>query len=75
MNAYELILGIVTLVFSAIITPLMIYYLNKKSNEKVDVVEKKLDANHEQQNGNLTKLLETTKELATANEKAKHKKV
>lgn len=43
-----------------------------KMKAKVETVDKKLDANHEQQNGNLTKLLETTKELATANEKAKH---
>lgn len=40
--------------------------------EKVEIVEKKLDDNHKQQNGNLTKLLETTTQLATAKEKAKH---
>lgn len=43
-----------------------------ETTSKVNTVEKKLDENHKQQNGNLTKLLETTKQLATATEKAKH---
>lgn len=73
MNVYELILGIVTLIFSAIITPVMIYILNKKSNAKVDTVEKKLDANFEQANGHFSKLLEMKKAEGKAEEKAKHK--
>lgn len=77
MNVYELILGVVTLIFSGIITPVIIYILHKKSNAKVDTVEKKLDANFEQANGHFTKLLDTTAKLAKvegkAEEKAKHK--
>ena len=65
-------------IVSIVVTALMLVYVarsNKKMNtveSKVDVVEKKLDENHKQQNGNLTKLLETTKELATLTEKSKH---
>lgn len=43
-----------------------------EAKEKMDVVEKKLDENHKLNNGNLTKLLETTEKLATAQEKSKH---
>lgn len=42
------------------------------ADKKIDIVEKKLDENHKQQNGNLTKLLKTTEDLATAKEKAKN---
>lgn len=45
-----------------------------KMNKKVDTVDRKLDDNHKQQNGNLDKLLKTTEQLAIANEKAKHKR-
>lgn len=75
MNTNELILAIVTLFFSAVVTPLVILYVNNKTNKKVAVIETKLDENHKQQNGNLTKLLKTTADLATANEKAKQEAI
>jgi septal ring factor EnvC (AmiA/AmiB activator) len=42
-------------------------------DQKVAIVETKLDESHKQMNGNLTKLLQTTTDLATEKEKAKHK--
>lgn len=44
-----------------------------EAKEKMNVVEKKLDENHKQMNGNLDKLVKTTADLATAKEKAKNK--
>lgn len=76
-NTKDVLLAVIEII-SAIVTALMIVYVarsNKKIdsvNTKVDVVEKKLDENHTQQNGNLNKLLETTKQLATAQEKARN---
>lgn len=44
-----------------------------EAKEKMNVVEKKLDENHKQMNGNLDKLVKTTADLATAKEKAKNR--
>lgn len=71
-----LILGLSTLIAATVITPVLAYLIKRsesKITKKVDVIESKLDENHKQQNGNLTKLLETTSQLATAKEKAKNK--
>lgn len=74
MTTNELILGIVTLFFTAVVTPLMIYFLNKKQSAKVDVVEKKLDENFKQANGHFTKLLEAKSKLAKEEGKQEEKK-
>lgn len=63
--AISIVTGVVSIVT-------LIIQLKMKS--KVDTVDRKLDENHKQQNGNLDKLLKTTEQLATANEKAKHTK-
>lgn len=74
-------MAIIALV-SAVVTPLVLVYVTRKQNEKidanqvqitgkVDVVEKKLDDNHRLTNGHMTTLLQTTKDLATANEKVR----
>lgn len=71
------VLNSVLNIISIVVTALMLVYVaksNKKMNAvevKVDVVEKKLDENHKLNNGNLTKLLETTEKLATAQERAR----
>lgn len=57
-----LILGLSTLIAATVITPVLAYLIKRsesKITKKVDVIESKLDENHKQQNGNLTKLLET----------------
>lgn len=71
-------LAIISGIFS-IITLIVTHLINRSTRRHMDtvkdqvvVVEKKLDENHKQQNGNLTKLLETTRDLATAKEKEKH---
>lgn len=80
-NTTKVIMAIIALV-SAVVTPLVLVYVTRKQNEKidanqvqitskVDIVEKKLDENHQLTNGHMTKLLETTAELATANEKVR----
>lgn len=80
-NTTKVIMAIIALV-SAVVTPLVLVYVTRKQNEKidanqvqitgkVDVVEKKLDDNHRLTNGHMTTLLQTTKDLATANEKVR----
>ena len=76
-----LILGIVIPVITAVSAWVTIWLNGRvaaklksqivETNLKLNTVESKLDENHRQQNGNLTKLLETTKELATAKERAR----
>lgn len=73
MNTNELILGIATLFFSAIVTPLMIYIVNRMQSKKVDTVERKLDENFKQANGHFTKLLRTTNKLAKEEGKQEEK--
>lgn len=71
-NVKEVVMAIIALI-SAVVTPLVVVIATKMQNKKIDTIETKLDENHKQQNGNLTKLLETTSQLATAKEKAKNK--
>lgn len=54
------------------IVSIITLYIQLRMKAKVETVDKKLDENHKQQNGNLDKLLKATEQLATANEKAKH---
>jgi len=56
-----------------LITPVVVWRLNRKQGKKIDVVENKLDENHKQMNGNIDKLVETTKQLAISQEKARAK--
>lgn len=56
---------------SAVVTPLIVLYVSQKQVKKLNTVEQKLDENHRLTNGHMTQLLETTKQLATAQEKAR----
>jgi hypothetical protein len=76
-NTHDVLMAVVTLI-SAIVTPLILVYVTRKQNEKIDAnkagiekVVEKVDEYHKEVNGNMSKLLETTKELATAQEKAR----
>lgn len=69
-NTKDVLMAIIALI-SAVVTPLIVLYVNKRQLEKIDTVEKKLDENHKLTNGHMTTLLQTTKELATAQEKAR----
>lgn len=73
-NTTKVIMAIIALV-SAVVTPLVLVYVTRKQNEKidanqvqitskVDIVEKKLDENHQLTNGHMTKLLETSECLS-----------
>lgn len=61
----NIIHGVVSLV-GVIITAYVTYRIGK--------IDKRVDQYHKEVNGNMSKLLETTANLATATEKAKHKK-
>jgi hypothetical protein len=76
-NTHDVLLAVIALV-SAIVTPLVLVYVTRKQNEKIDgnakiisSVAEKVDGYHKEVNGNMAKLLETTKDLATAQEKAR----
>jgi alcohol dehydrogenase class IV len=70
-NTKDVLMAIIALI-SAIVTPLIVLYVNNKTNKKVDVIETKLDESHKQMNGNLDKLIKASTDLATATEKAKN---
>lgn len=81
-NTKDVLMAIIALI-SAIVTPLILLYVTKKQNEKIDSnqvalttnqqqITAKVDEYHKEVNGNMAKLLKTTEELATANEKARH---
>jgi len=63
-NTREVLIALLALI-SAVVTPMVVVYVNNRTN-------KKIDGYHKEVNGNMSKLIETTKELATATEKAKH---
>lgn len=78
-NTRDVLLSVIALI-SAVVTPIVVVYVNRQTMKKVHVIEGKLDENHKLVNGHLAALIQTTKDLATANERAradaetKHKK-
>lgn len=71
-NTKDVLMALIALI-SAVVTPLIVLYVNNKTIKKLSTVEGKLDENHRLTNGHMAKLIETTKELATATEKARGK--
>lgn len=69
-NTKDVLMALIALI-SAIVTPLIVLYVNQKQVKKLNVMNEKVDGYHKEVNGNMAKLLETTKELATAQEKAR----
>lgn len=69
-NTRDVLLSLIALI-SAVVTPLIVVYVNRLTMKKVHVIEGKLDENHKLVNGHLSALIQTTKELATANERAR----
>lgn len=70
-NTTKVLLAIIALI-SALVTPIVVVFVANKTNKKVAVIETKLDESHRQMNGNLDKLIKSTKDLATLQEKNKH---
>lgn len=74
MKVWLEIIKLIGILIGVVVTPLVALYVTLKTNKKLaavetkmagvdikmDGVDKKLDENHKQQNGNLTKLIETT---------------
>lgn len=71
-NTKDVLMALIALI-SAVVTPLIVVYVNQKQIKKLNTVETKLDENHRLTNGHMQKLLETTASLATATEKARAK--
>lgn len=69
-NTKEVLMAVIALI-SAIVTPIIVLYVNQKQIKKLDKVEGKVDEYHRSVNGNMEKLLKTREELATANEKVR----
>jgi hypothetical protein len=73
-NTTKVVMAIIALI-SAVVTPLVLVIVTKMQNNKIDknqieIVEK-VDVYHKEVNGNMAKLLKTTADLATAQEKAR----
>jgi len=73
-NTTKVVMAIIALV-SAVVTPLVLVIVTRMQNNKIDknqveIVEK-VDVYHKEVNGNMAKLLKTTADLATAQEKAR----
>lgn len=80
-NTKDVLMAVIALI-SAVVTPLILLYVTKKQNEKIDSnqlalttnqsqITAKVEEYHKEVNGNMSKLLKTTEELATANEKVR----
>lgn len=69
-NTKDVLMAVIALI-SAVVTPLVVVYVNNRTNKKIVTIENKLDENHKLTNGHMTALLQTTKDLATAQEKAR----
>lgn len=75
-NTTKVLLAVIASV-STLVTPIVLFYVSRKTDKKVAAVETKLDENFKQANGHFTKLLDTTaklsKEEGRKEEKAKDK--
>lgn len=74
-NTKEVVMAVIALI-SAIVTPVVLVIVTRLQNKKIDsnhaeTIEK-VEVYHKEVNGNMENLLKTTKDLATATEKAKH---
>jgi len=72
-NTKDVLMALIALI-SAVVTPIVVVYVAKQQSNKMNSVATKVDEYHKAVNGNMEKLLETTKDLATAQEKARAKK-
>lgn len=80
-NTKDVLMAIIALI-SAVVTPLILLYVTKKQNEKIDNNQVALTANqtqiaakveeyHKEVNGHMTQLLKTREDLGAANEKVR----
>lgn len=80
-NTTKVVMAVIALI-SAVVTPLVLVIVTKMQNKQIatnqaetktaiGTVTEKVEVYHKEVNGNMAKLLDTTKELATANEKAR----
>ena len=70
-NTKDVLMALIALI-SAVVTPLIVVYVGRQNYNKVNGLTTKVDEYHKAVNGNMEKLLNTTAELATANEKARN---
>lgn len=70
-NTKDVLMALIALV-SAVVTPLVVVYVGRQNSNKVNGLTNKVDEYHKAVNGGFQKLLDTTAELATANEKARN---
>jgi len=69
-NTKDVLMALIALI-SAIVTPLIVLYVNHKQGQKLNSMNDKVEGYHKEVNGNMQNLLQTTKDLATATEKAR----
>ena len=69
---------VLMVIINLVIVPLVVFYINWKQSKRIEAVKTEVQSvksgveeYHKAVNGNMEKLLQTTKELATAQEKAR----
>lgn len=70
-NTTKVLMAVIALI-TTVVTPLVVVYVGKMTNNKVTVLQTKVEEYHKEVNGNMGKLLKTTEELATAKEMARN---
>lgn len=80
-NTTKVIMAIIALI-SAVVTPLVLVIVTKMQNKQIATnqvetkaaiggIQDKVEVYHKEVNGNMSKLIDTTRELATAREKVR----
>lgn len=80
-NTTKVVMAVIALV-GTVITPVVLVWVTKQQNKFIaknqaetvknqEAIAQKVEVYHKEVNGNMSKLLETTKELATAKEKVR----
>lgn len=80
-NTTKVIMAIIALI-SAVVTPLVLVIVTKMQNKQIATnqvetkaaiggIQEKVEVYHKEVNGNMSKLIDTTRELATAREKVR----
>jgi uncharacterized membrane-anchored protein YhcB (DUF1043 family) len=69
-NTTKVLMALIALI-SGVVTPIVVVYVGKQNAKKIVAVTDKVDEYHKEINGRMGQLLDTTKELATAQEKVR----
>ena len=70
-NTKDVLMALIALI-SAIVTPLIVVYVGRQNANRLTGIKDRVEEYHKEVNGKMGLLLQTTKDLATAQEKARN---